>query len=97
MSGGSLTTKGLVSGGGAVAPPAALPPPPPGPLPIQATTPTGSVMIVVPTATNVALMAAENITANLRVQQESNLSLPSLYKRAYLIAYQSDEIAVVKP
>lgn len=94
--GGSLATKGLVSGGGGAGEQAPLLPPPE-PLPVQATTPTGTVMIVVPTATNVALMATENIVTNLLVQQESNLSLPSLYKRAFLIAYQTDEIAVVKP
>lgn len=57
----------------------------------------GPVVIIIPTATNFALMAVENIVANLRVQQSANLSLPSLYKRAYLVAYETDEVAVVKP
>lgn len=54
-------------------------------------------VIVVPTAHNLLLFAVENIIANLRVQQPANLELPSMYKRAYLIAYETDEIAVVKP
>lgn len=55
------------------------------------------IVIVIPTATNIALMVAENIVANLLASQQSNLVLPSLYKRAYLVAYETDEIAVVKP
>lgn len=54
------------------------------------------VMIVVPTAVNVCLMAAENIVDNLRVRQSADLTLPSLYKRAFLVAHETDEIAVVK-
>ena len=54
------------------------------------------VIIVVPTAINVMLMAAENIVDNLRVRQRASLSLPSLYKRAHLIAHETNEIAVVK-
>lgn len=57
----------------------------------------GPVVIIIPTATNFALMAVENIIANLRAQQSANLVLPSLYKRAYLVAYETDEVAVVKP
>jgi hypothetical protein len=97
MSGGSLSTKGLVSGGGGeVTPTQAAVPAPPNQLPLESGTPTGTVMIIVPTAPNVCLMASENISANLRVRQAANLTLPSLYKRAYFIAYETDEIAVVK-
>ncbi len=53
-------------------------------------------IIVVPTATNTVLMVAENINANLRVQQAASLTLPSLYKRAYLIANETDETAVIR-
>ncbi len=98
MSGGSLSTKGLISGGGGgeeVLTQASVPAPP-NQLPIGSGTPTGTVMIIMPTAPNVCLMASENITANLRVRQAANLTLPSLYKRAYFIAYETDEIAVVK-
>jgi len=96
MSGSSLTTKGLVSGGGQAVTVAALAPPPPESSQLQSTTPTGTVMIMVPTAINVVLMAAENITQNLLLRQAASLGLPSLYKRAFLIAYETDEIAVVK-
>lgn len=95
MSGGSLSTKGLVSGGGGAAE-QAVAPPPPEQLPLEAGVPTTSVLIVVPTAPNVCLMAAQNITQNLLVRQPANLTLPSLYKRAYLIAYETDEVAFVK-
>jgi hypothetical protein len=99
MSGAGLSTKGLVSGGGgSVAPPVPAPlPPEAGSTNPIAESPTGSVVIVVPTATNFMLMSVENIVANLRVRQDANLVLPSLYKRAYLVAYETDEIAVVKP
>jgi hypothetical protein len=60
------------------------------------TTPEG-VIIVIPTAPNICLLASENITRNLRIQQPSDLGLPNMYKRAFLIAYETDEIAVVKP
>lgn len=55
-----------------------------------------SVVVVVPTAVNVCLMASENISDNLRAQQLADLALPSMYKRAYLIAYETDEIALVR-
>lgn len=95
MSGGSLATKGLVSGGG-VAPvdtsttlPAAV-------FSYDANTAQQDVAIVIPTAINITLLAAENITDNLRVGQPASISLPSLYKRAFLIAHEADEIALVK-
>lgn len=55
-----------------------------------------SVIVVVPTAINTCLIAAENIADNLRARQSSNLELPSLYKRAFLVAYETDEIALVR-
>jgi hypothetical protein len=54
------------------------------------------VFVVIPTAINVCLMASENISDNLRAQQPSDLALLSMYKRAYLIAYETDEIALVR-
>lgn len=54
------------------------------------------VIVMVPTAINTCLAVAENITDNLRAQQSSNLELPSLYKRAYLVAYETDEIALIR-
>lgn len=55
-----------------------------------------SVIVTIPTAINTCLIAAENITDNLRAQQSSDLELPSLYKRAFLVAYETDEIALVR-
>lgn len=95
--GGSLATKGLISGGGAAVVETVLAAPPAPAVIGETASPTGKVLIIVPTAPHICLMAAENITANLRVQQVSNLTLASLYKRAFLVAYETDEIAVVKP
>lgn len=55
-----------------------------------------AVLVVIPTAINTCLIAAENITDNLRAQRSSDLELPSLYKRAFLVAYETDEIALVR-
>jgi hypothetical protein len=97
MSGGSLATKGVVGGGGSgsVTVETALPPPP-DLLQNDVRVAQQSIVIVVPTAPNICLMVAENIVDNLRVRQAADLQLPSLYKRAYLIAHETDEIAVVK-
>lgn len=54
------------------------------------------VEVVVPTAINMVLMVNENIIANLRKGQAATLTLPSLYKRAFLVVNQTDEIAVVR-
>jgi hypothetical protein len=88
-----LSTKGLIPQGHSPAPPA---PPTPTPPPAAQVT-KYPVVIVVPTAPNVLLMVAQNIAANLRASQAANLVLPSLYKRAYLMANETDEIAVVMP
>jgi hypothetical protein len=95
MSGGSLVTKGLISGG--ATPTAdtstALPP---AVFAYDASTSNQDVVIVIPTAINMTLMAAENITDNLRAGQAASFSVPSLYKRAFLVAHEADEIALVK-
>jgi hypothetical protein len=98
VSGLSLTTKGLVSGGAGVTPPPppALPAPPSEPARLEASPSHGSVVIVVPTAINVVLMASENIVDNVKGRNAASLTLPSLYKRAYLIVYEPDEIALAK-
>lgn len=96
MSGGSLSTKGLVSGGGIEAAVEAVAGPEASSLSFAPTPTPEPVTIIVPTSTNVVLMVADNINTNLRKQQTSNISLPSLYKRAYLVAYETDEIAVAK-
>lgn len=103
-SGESLVTKGLIDSGEAsavvpIAPPDLVPP-----KNLWLETPAvsrflnsdASVIVTVPTAINTCLIAAENITDNLRAQQPSDLELPSLYKRAFLVAYETDEIALVR-
>lgn len=52
--------------------------------------------VVIPTAINIVLMVNENLIDNLRKAQASDLVLPSLYKRAYLVVNETDEIAVVR-
>ncbi len=96
--GGSLVTKGLVGGGEATTPTVSTPllPPPSEPVQLEAAPPHGTVMIVVPTAINIVLRAAENIVDNVKTRNAASLALPSLYKRAFLIAYETDEIAVIK-
>jgi hypothetical protein len=53
----------------------------------------GTTKIIPPTGTDLVAMVAANITANLRAAQDSQLTLPSGYKLAYLIAHATDEIA----
>lgn len=97
MSGASLTTKGLSGSFNAETSSAETSAAPPiQPLEFDVNVSHNEVMIVVPTAANVVLLAAENITDNLRVRQPASLVLPSLYKRAYMVAYETDEIAVVR-
>lgn len=52
--------------------------------------------IIVPTATNIVLMVSENVSQNLLKQQDASVALPSLYKRAYLIVNETDEIAILR-
>ncbi len=73
-----------------------MPLPPPAPAQLETASPHGTVVIVMPTAINIILMAAENIVDNVKGRNAASLVLPSLYKRAYLIAYETDEIAVTK-
>lgn len=100
MSGVSLATKGLVSPEGAATQSTVLPPDLSSGLATSASTVTtlsdARVIVTIPTAINTCLIAAENITDNLRAQQPSDLELPSLYKRAFLVAYVTDEIALVR-
>jgi len=95
VSGVSLATKGLVSPEAAAAQPTVLPLVLPPGLATGATAATSlsdaRVVVTIPTAINTCLIAAENITDNLRAQQASDL-----YKRAFLVAYETDEIALVR-
>lgn len=96
MSGASLTTKGLVSGGFTVADEPVIGQPPP-PEPLRVDVPHNRVMIVIPTAINLVLIVAENVTDNLHARQASSIALPSLYQRAFMATREMDEIALVKP
>ncbi len=55
-----------------------------------------SVLILVPTAINVALLVSENISDNLRLSKASNLELPSLYRRAFLVVGETDEVGILR-
>jgi hypothetical protein len=101
----SLATKGLVDDGEAAAAPVVIPIPdlvPSRSLWLETSAAfrlvdsDASVIVMIPTAINTCLIAAENITDNLRAKQASDLELPSLYKRAFLIAYETDEVALVR-
>jgi hypothetical protein len=52
--------------------------------------------IIIPTAVNTVLMVNDNIMSNLRKGKASDIALPSLYKRAYLIVNETDEVAIVR-
>jgi len=54
------------------------------------------VQVVIPTAINMVLMVNENLVSNLRKAQASNIVLPSIYKRAFLVVGETDEMAVVR-
>lgn len=98
MSDGSLlSTKGLVGGalGGPPTPPVpAVPTPAAGALGVPIVQ--GPTTIVIPTAPNLCLIASQNIIDNLRQNQAANLTLPSLYKRAFMVVNQTDEIALAR-
>lgn len=88
----TVSTKGMISSSEAAAGAAGLQGDP-----LVLSIPRLPIRIIIPTAANSALMVVENIYENLRIQQASNIVVPSMYKRAYLVAYETDEIAVVKP
>lgn len=54
------------------------------------------VVLVVPTAINVVLLVNENITDNLRLNKASDLELPNLYRRAFLIVGETDEVGILR-
>ena len=54
------------------------------------------VYVIIPTAINTVLMVNENIVYNLRKQQSANVELLSLYKRAYMIVNETDEVAIIR-
>lgn len=52
--------------------------------------------IVIPTAINAILLVHENIIDNLRKGRSSDLQQLSLYKQAYLVVNETDEITVMR-
>jgi hypothetical protein len=52
--------------------------------------------IIIPTATNFVLMVNENIVDNLLLRKASDIVVPSMYKRAFLVVNETDEIAIVR-
>lgn len=54
------------------------------------------VQIILPTAINIVLMVSENISDNLRLAKASDLTLPSLYRRAFLIVGETDEVGILR-
>lgn len=54
------------------------------------------VQIILPTAINIVLMVSENISDNLRLAKASDLALPSLYRRAFLIVGETDEVGILR-
>lgn len=52
--------------------------------------------IVLPTAINIVLLVNENIVSNLLKAQSSDIELPSIYKLAFMVINETDEIAVVR-
>lgn len=52
--------------------------------------------VIIPTAINFVLLVNENVIRNMRLKQDPDLSLPSLYKRALLVVNETDEVAIVR-
>jgi hypothetical protein len=55
-----------------------------------------TVLLLVPTAINTVLLVSENISDNLRLSKASNLELPSLYRRAFLVVGETDEVGILR-
>lgn len=49
-----------------------------------------------PSATNFVLLANDNIVNNMRLRQDPDFEVPSLYKRARLIVDGTDEIVITR-
>jgi hypothetical protein len=52
--------------------------------------------IIIPTAVNTVLMVNDNIITNMRKGLASDIVMPSIYKRAYMIVNETDEVAIVR-
>lgn len=53
-------------------------------------------VLVVPSAPNILNLVHENIVTNLRRRQDADLELPSLYRLAYAIHYNTGEMLVTR-
>lgn len=98
--GTSLVTRGLIGGAGSAETPVEtstdLPAASASPPTTDVEALRGEFVVVIPTAPNMLLMAAENVLANLRVGQPASLEMPSLFQRARLIAHETSEIVVFR-
>lgn len=54
------------------------------------------IIVVLPTAIDTVLLASENITQNLLKNQPSLLTGQSLYRRAYQIVNETDEMYITR-
>jgi hypothetical protein len=57
---------------------------------------TGQIIVLMPSATNFVLLANDNIVNNMRLRQDPDFEVPSLYKRARLIVDGTDEIVITR-
>jgi len=57
---------------------------------------TPPVQVLPPSAVDFVLLANENIVANFLRGLASNLTVPTLYRRAYLLVNESDGFAVTR-
>ena len=50
--------------------------------------------LIIPTPETLLRLANTNIVDNLRRKQNANIDLPSLYRRAYMVVYNTGELPV---
>jgi hypothetical protein len=53
------------------------------------------VVTLIPSAINMVLMVNDNVVSNLRRGLTTDLSLPSLYRKAFLVVNETDEISAI--
>jgi len=51
--------------------------------------------LIIPSPENLLELANTNIMENLRRRQSANLDLPSLYRRAFMVVYNTNELPVI--
>jgi len=52
--------------------------------------------LIMPTPTNIVNYVNENIVTNLRKRQNSDIQLPSLYRLAFMVHYNTGELYVTR-